>query len=272
MEKYEKSDLEEFLNQSFDQKGHELWLNGDSEFWKGVYDTYISDENLKKSVYISWKKFVLDIVNKSFTEINVKKNGKSSGSTIFISQDTTNGQMLDYALNQLNASDFDRNGVEWKININYPISDDNNFIDVNFPKTKTKRKTATKPKVVNENIDLDDYFGKIFVNINTHSQPEIVRIVGWTKNAIKKDARIRNVYVETIPLITKNHKDGGNAEIDHDWLNSNTIDKPVFNNKDHSYESYIIKMQDDQKPYLSHKGVEFHMEDNDNNVYTWVEY
>lgn len=98
MKKYQKKTLEEFLNQKFDNKGNELWLSADLEFWKNLCETYFSNNIDEKAAYVSWKNFAMNLINQSFQEINVKENSKSTGATIFISDSTSEKQMVDYAL------------------------------------------------------------------------------------------------------------------------------------------------------------------------------
>ena len=149
MKKYQKKTLEEFLNQKFDNKGNELWLNGDLDFWKNVCELYFSDNIDEKSPYISWKTFAMNMINQSFQEINVKENSKLTGATIFISDSTTEKQTVDYAVNQLSisASELKKNyDLDYQIHISYPISqNDNNFISINYTKKKkTTRKAPAK--------------------------------------------------------------------------------------------------------------------------------
>lgn len=108
-----------------------MWLNGDINFWKNLCQVYISDNINIKPEYVSWKTFTMNLIKKRFQEIKIKGNSKSIGATIFISDSTSENQMFNYALNQLNISDLENYDFDYQIHISYPISDDdNNFISI----------------------------------------------------------------------------------------------------------------------------------------------
>ena len=121
---------------------------------------------------------------------------------------------------------------------------------------------------------LEELFGKIFYCDHSYRSPDVVRIVGWTPNAEKINAKIRYVYVEPVKIqILSNDLYGGSCCIDKGWLDNNQLpNKPI---KKPKYEKLILDYNDNHVSLrkCEHGVINCYLEEeNIDQIYHWCEY
>ena len=83
------------------------------------------------------------------------------------------------------------------------------------PKKKPIKKIRkTKTEQIHTNSDLNSILGNVYTISHSYRQPDVVQVVGWTKNSAKPDAKIRFIYVRRVKFISNDHMHGGDGVID----------------------------------------------------------
>lgn len=93
----------------------------------------------------------------------------------------------------------------------------------------------------------ENVLGKVFSHIHSYSQPSVVQVIGWTKNAAKDTAKLRYVYVRYVALhVHSDNMYGGNATIDTSDII--VCDKPILKP---GYTRMLLHLPSDERGSLS---------------------
>lgn len=72
-----------------------------------------------------------------------------------------------------------------------------------------------------------EVLGKVFVCRHSYRAPEVVQVIGWTKNSEKDTAKVRYVYVRDVDLhVHHNNQYGGEATVVRETIAQ--VDEPIL--------------------------------------------
>lgn len=69
------------------------------------------------------------------------------------------------------------------------------------------KKTYTTPELMS-------ILGKVFTISHSYRSPDVVQVIGWTKNSAKPDAKRRYIFVRRVKFNSNDHQHGGDGRID----------------------------------------------------------
>lgn len=131
-----------------------------------------------------------------------------------------------------------------------------------------EKKTYTSPELMS-------VLGKVFTCSHCYRSPDVVQVIGWTKNSAKPDAKRRFVFVRRVKFNSNDHMHGGDGRIDQtDVLN---ITEPTHTGGDErlTLQNYkTMEGQDDLCLRRRDNGLveELYREDDLNHFYMWCDY
>jgi hypothetical protein len=109
---------------------------------------------------------------------------------------------------------------------------------VESKETSPKKKTPKKDRLYKET--LEKLLGNVYTQSHSYRRPDVVQVVGWTRNAESSSAKTRYILVRPVKFVSNPDADsrhGGNGHIDaSDVLPKDDL-KPVSK----GYDKYVLK-------------------------------